>query len=163
MTDDPLSISGSRPNVASWNDFLPAGAVLMGRLETEASLAELSGHPEPIAAATGGARLRFQFEIPGIEDPAANALFEKILSALELSPSDYEISERVATGASALATVRFSASEGDFGEVGGFSPGEESDFILTTYSLAAMLANAALKKAVWSHLKEALSRVRALG
>jgi hypothetical protein len=187
VTDDPLSISQSKnlSGLASWDGFLPPNAVVMVRatspssasVETEASVREASAHDtsahdtsarealaaaeeKPIAASAGGSTLRFQFEAPGLEDPARKTLFDKILSALELNASDYEISPKIGTGASALVTVRFTATMDDQEDVGAFAPVTDRESVLTTFSLEAMLENPGLKKPVWSHLKEALARVR---
>lgn len=172
MSDDPLSSFKSLnvSGLASWEGFLPPGAIVMARARSaaressavahEAEQALAGAEVAPIPAVAGGTKLRFQLEAPGTEIPAQKELFDKILSALELSPSDYEISSHIGTGVDALVTVRFHATMDEQGDVGSFEPGFEGGVVISTFSLAAMLENTALKKPVWAHLKEALARVR---
>jgi hypothetical protein len=136
MSDGPLSFR------QSWEGFLPPNTVLMARRRARPS-PSVSGSP------------RFGFEAPDMTDPAARALFDKILAALELSSHEIATFPKMPEGFTAPIVVRLVATESD-GERAGAWDGE----ILTTYSLGAMLGNPGLKKLVWAHLKDALGRGR---
>ncbi len=128
MSDGPFSFSG-------WEPFLPKDAVLMAK--------------KGVASNREVVLPRFAFIAPGFSRPGHRELFEKIVSALNLAPSDFCVVERDENPLQAKL-IRFSAEEG---ESVGVTPSG-----LTTYSLSAMLKNPGLKKLVWSHLKEVFNQ-----
>ncbi len=148
MNDGPFSISG-------WEPFLPPNAVLMARREDPTSNPDLDAPPEASRATSPNSVasfVRFLFEVPGLENPVERELFEKILGALNLSAVDYRVVTDSASATAAGDTlIRFIASDGE-------NVGSRDAHAVTTYSLAAMLRNPGLKKAVWEHLKSALKK-----
>jgi hypothetical protein len=149
MSDGPLSF------LRSWEGFLPPNTVVMAK-RGPAVQAGAGGVPnsEPWISATESAlasTVKFGFEVPGHEEPSAKDLFTKILSALELAPTDYAVFANASEGPGARIQVRFTADDGD-------SVGTWNGAVLTTYSLHAMLRNPALKKPVWNHLKQAIQK-----
>jgi hypothetical protein len=138
MHDGPISF------LKSWEGFLPPNTVVMARrTASDREQAEVAP-TEELAIET----FRVAFEAPGIEEPAARELLQKIASALSLTSEDYYASAEPAprTIRSDL-TIRFVASEAE-------SSGWQGS-VLSTYSLSAMLAKPDLKKAVWAQLKSA--------
>lgn len=130
MRDGPFSFQ------SSWESFLPPNAVIMARRSDEVS-------------AVAETAPRLVFETPGIEDPVHRELFDKIIAALGAG-----------TKPEVESLIRFTASEGDSSKLGVWEMSVNSSGVsmptLTTYSLASMVKNPGLKKAVWQHLKEAL-------
>ncbi len=149
-----------------WRGFLPANAVIMAR---PSSRPAVSGQEQERA-------LSFQFEVPGINLPGHRSLLEKILSALELSPGAYSVHENFAERSEpetpALIRIRLvldpeakRSAEGGTSGIEEWSRTRENadgSWILTTYSLAAMIEDPSLKKKVWTSLKEALARARGM-
>ena len=148
MNDGPFSFSG-------WEPFLPPNAVLMARRGEPSAAPDSDAHSESTLATapkSAPAFVRFLFEVPGLESSAERELFEKILGALNLSAADYRVVTDSASATAAGDTlIRFTASDGE-------NVGSRDAHAVTTFSLAAMLRNPGLKKAVWEHLKSALKK-----
>lgn len=125
MNDGPLSF------LKNWEGFLPPNTVLMARRVDSKDAAVPS--------------YRMAFEAPGIEQPALRELFLKIVAAAGMTEAEFHVSTEPSTVASS-STIRFVAAETE-------TPAGWNGTMLTTYSLAAMMANPGLKKTVWAHLK----------
>ncbi len=148
MTDGPLSFQ------RSWEGFLPPDTIIMTKRGFADAHAEKPIAPAPLAQrAPDAVPLRFGFEAPGASDPEARALLDKILSALELPPGDFAVSSDPHGAPPARFTVRLTSDAA--APAGGWDGN-----VLTTYSLRTMLGNPGLKKAVWTHLKDAIARGR---
>ncbi len=158
MSDGPLSF------LRSWEGFLPPNTVIMAKrghpIQAEvggdqpATSGEAEASGQGWIAATESAlasTVKFGFEVPGHDEPSAKELFAKILSALELASTEYAVFATASEGPGAQIQVRFTANDGE-------PVGTWNGAVLTTYSLRAMLGNPALKKSVWSHLKQAIQR-----
>lgn len=158
MQDGPLSF------FKSWEGFLPPNAILMGKREP------IAPHVSAASPASTGP-FRFLIEAPGVSRPADRELFEKMVGALGLALSDVRVEERgadlpenfAATGARALIQFVIPGGEpnraGYWEEIVRHLDGVEARIpVISTFSIEAMLRNPGLKKAVWSHLKEAQAK-----
>jgi hypothetical protein len=151
MNDGPISF------LKSWEGFLPPNTVVMARRRAfEGELTHAAANGAATRDVSNAARAespaletyRIAFEAPGINEPAARDLFQKIASALSLASDEYFASpEPAPPTVQAEVTIRFVATETE-------SSGWQGS-VLSTYSLAAMLAKPDLKKAVWAQLKSA--------
>ncbi|MBS1961755.1 MAG: hypothetical protein JST04_06035 [Bdellovibrionales bacterium] len=106
----------------------------------------------PAETGTSTVPVRFGFEAPGLENAAARELFDKIMGALGLAAEDFAAHVELPAAFSASVVVRFVAAS-DAKDAGAWDGNR-----LTTYSLAAMLAEPGLKKPVWAHVREAIAR-----
>lgn len=142
----------------SWEGFLPPNSVVMAKRTAALVPAEAVIFKDAVA------RVKFGFEIPTGLPAAERALLDKILAALELPADQYVVVESAGdefppAAVAAEFVVRFVVEPSGAARAGTW----ESSGVRSTYSLRAMLADPALKKPVWTHLKEVLARARSSG
>ena len=135
----------------TWEGFLPAGAIVMAKKQPHAN-----PHAQPEASAHHHATEVPFFFFTGEISESESVLFQKIIQALGLAPTQYLSGTELPANVLPTVCVRFGGTVGEWSEIeilGAHTP------LFSTHALSDLDRDAGLKKETWNHLKQVCERI----